>query len=244
MAWLYVPSRGSHFVPGLEDSSLGSSSPWESDTELSVTSSGTPTQRASSWRGWQTRPWIRLLSGTISNPSTADGSARQWILSLRGSRVSQQAQQESVRATETNAGSGLSLQTFFATRDRELFFWKTCVDSSNADSPRFSDRWPISGSMWSGECSKRPRLERRTSDPGCSFLPTPAASPYGSNRGGGAGRIGKIRLSLRGIFGGPENPEYIEWMMGLPTGWTDCDASGTPWFPSKPRSPSESSGGG
>lgn len=28
-------------------------------------------------------------------------------------------------------------------------------------------------------------------------------------------------------FTGPLNPEWVEWLMGFPQGWTDCDASGT-----------------
>ena len=53
------------------------------------------------------------------------------------------------------------------------------------------------------------------------YLPTPTASSYGSNQGGAAGRVGKKRKSLAGILGGPENPEFREWLMGFPIGWTD-----------------------
>ncbi len=34
-------------------------------------SNGKPTPQPLSWRGWKTRPWIRLLSGTTLEPSTA-----------------------------------------------------------------------------------------------------------------------------------------------------------------------------
>lgn len=37
--------------------------------------------------------------------------------------------------------------------------------------------------------------------------------------------------------GGLLNPEWVEWLMGYPPGWTDCEGSGTP---SCPRSPSTS----
>lgn len=59
---------------------------------------------------------------------------------------------------------------------------------------------------------------------GVSFLPTPVADdvhwrrkPY--KQGGRA-------LSL--MLGGPVNPEYAEWMMGFPVGWTDLEQSETP----------------
>lgn len=55
------------------------------------------------------------------------------------------------------------------------------------------------------------------------YLPTPTESSYGTNRGGGQGRTGKVRPSLAGILGGPENPEWREWLMGFPIGWSDSE---------------------
>jgi hypothetical protein len=70
-------------------------------------------------------------------------------------------------------------------------------------------------------------------------LPTLSALSYGSNRGGAAGRVGQVRLSLqtrdekglaprrsRGgpdlphVLGGALNPAFCEWLMGFPIGWT------------------------
>jgi DNA (cytosine-5)-methyltransferase 1 len=31
------------------------------------------------------------------------------------------------------------------------------------------------------------------------------------------------------------NPQWVEWLMGFPVGWTDCDASETPSFPKSPK---------
>ena len=39
-------------------------------------SSGTPRRRPLWWRGWKNRPWLGLLFGTISDPSTAERN--QW----------------------------------------------------------------------------------------------------------------------------------------------------------------------
>jgi hypothetical protein len=86
-------------------------------------------------------------------------------------------------------------------------------------------------------------------------LLTPSANDYGSNRGGIAGRTGKVRESLetmvrngrlptptardyKGPTGEPSkggrnlprdlgqrtrclSPRFVEWMMGLPPGWTE-----------------------
>ncbi len=86
------------------------------------------------------------------------------------------------------------------------------------------------------------------------LLPTPTANSYGTNRGGGAGRVGKVRPSLRGLVptltvkgnynragssaragdglatrigAGPLNPQWLEWLMGFPDGWTENAHSGT-----------------
>ena len=61
-----------------------------------------------------------------------------------------------------------------------------------------------------------------------SYWPTLTASSYGSCRGGGAGRTGRIRKSMSGLIGGPHHPGHAEQMMGFPVGWTDLGVSETP----------------
>ena len=43
------------------------------------------------------------------------------------------------------------------------------------------------------------------------------------------------RTAMRG--GGKLNPEWVEWLMGWPIGWTALDAQATEWFRNKPRRP-------
>jgi hypothetical protein len=33
---------------------------------------------------------------------------------------------------------------------------------------------------------------------------------------------------VRGDGGGSLNPNWVEWLMGYPVGWTDCEVSATP----------------
>lgn len=61
---------------------------------------------------------------------------------------------------------------------------------------------------------------RRLKDLLGRMLPTPTAQLYGSNRGGAAGRVGKVRPSLDSMTGGPWI-SLREWMMGWPIGWTE-----------------------
>ena len=97
MAWLYVP--------GLAASNSDSTSP-NPDIELWVSLSGKHVRRPRSWRGWLTRPWVTLLSGTTLPPSTADAGVDAWISSLRASRASRSASPGSSEESPTNATSG------------------------------------------------------------------------------------------------------------------------------------------
>ena len=47
--------------------------------------------------------------------------------------------------------------------------------------------------------------------------PTPVASDAGTDRGSSAG------WGLRNAVGGLLNPPWVEWLMGYPAGWTDCE---------------------
>lgn len=53
------------------------------------------------------------------------------------------------------------------------------------------------------------------------LLPTLSASSYGTNHGGAAGRVGPIRPPLRTLAGGPLCPQWCEWLMGFPEGYTE-----------------------
>lgn len=52
-------------------------------------------------------------------------------------------------------------------------------------------------------------------------------------------RNSRTGISINEALGGPANPEWIEWLMGFPTGWTDVDPSA---MPSSPPSESTSDG--
>lgn len=123
--------------------------------------------------------------------------------------------------------------------------------SGPKDLEQSSKGLPRSGSMRNGVVLARSKLVRHTGAIECgSLLPTLTAQEYGSNRGGAAGRSGKVRPSLRAMLptlratdatrggnptesavnhgdlrvGGPLNPVWAEWFMGFPIGWTGLDA--------------------
>jgi hypothetical protein len=61
--------------------------------------------------------------------------------------------------------------------------------------------------------------------------PTPAARDHKGvdkpNRQGGPSLPQAVRDDAP-AKGGSLNPTWVEWLMGFPTGWTDCDPSATP----------------
>lgn len=164
MAWLYVP--------GLEGWSSESGSPSEA-TAPSVTSSGKPTPRPLSWRGWKKRPWVALLYGTISQPSTAALGVASWISSLRDSLASRSAQPASSSGSTTSGGYGHSWSESLGKFGPDGSFSKTCLDLFGTDSDPSSVAWPSSGTMQSGACSARTASAPPMNGDGSSSWATP-----------------------------------------------------------------------
>lgn len=167
MVWL--------FVPGLAASNSDSGLPWDGDIELSVTSSGKPTPRRSSWRGWKTRSWIKHLSGTISQPSMASRGVEAWIASLQASPASRSPSPGNVRLKSIPAGSGRTSPELLGKWDRESSSWKM-FPVSGKSSMKSSAGWPISGSLRNGTAFRRPKRARVTFERGSSSWPTATAS--------------------------------------------------------------------
>lgn len=175
------------------------------------------------------------------------------------SLVSQSASLANGRAMTMRDGSGLSSRGLSVAFVPTLFSSRTCRACARSDCDTCWPTLPASGSMRSGVVSGRRMSGLRTFATASSFFPMPTAQSYGSNRGGEAGRVGKVRLSLESmarqgmwptptvkgnynraglskksgnglatVIGGPLNPPFVEWLMGYPIGWTDCELSGTP----------------
>lgn len=197
MTWIYVPSTCLPSVQESEDSTSGSESP-SPEPELYVTLSGKQQPRPLSWRGWRRRPWIRLLSGTTSTPSTAARGVERWISSLRASRAPRSPSPASEAGSKTTAGCGRPSSASFAKFNPDGSFSRTSLDLFQTDEPLdgSSVDWPRWGSMRNGVCSARKAWVPPTSGNGCSSsrggspwdrnsYPTPSATPYGTSQNEG-----------------------------------------------------------
>lgn len=83
---------------------------------------------------------------------------------------------------------------------------------------------PRAGMMRSGTVFQQQRLVRSTLGRGSGLLPTPLARDwmdrgarmnYSTRRNGRDGGP-----TLASALGGPSNPDFREWLMGFPIGWT------------------------
>jgi hypothetical protein len=245
--WLIPSSIRSRFAPESEDSSSASRPP--SHPVFWVTSSGTPTPRPSSWRGWRTRPWSRLLFGAATSPTSTQ--LRSWVESIScrlDSPASPGALQESGRARTTSAGSGPPSSGSSASASPATSSSRTFRDSIAMDSVSCFPTLPRSGSMRSGRISQRPTWERRTCESGSSFWATPNARDHkgqdlASRQGGDS-----LPAQVRRMAGATTSelavlsPRFVEALQGFPPGWTAFDALETPSSRNRPSSPSGSSG--
>jgi hypothetical protein len=187
--WLYVPSGAWRSAPEPAGSSWKFGSPSAPATALWPTLSGTPSPRPFSWRGWRTRPWIKLLSGTTWPPSTADRGVADWISSLPASPARPSAPPAAGGASRTTGGSGPTSPGWFAKQRHGSCSSSRCRDcwyqpqASLLDSGTFCETWPRSGSMRSGACYRRPPLAPATAGNGFGFWPTATAGNSRSSGG-------------------------------------------------------------
>lgn len=131
---------------------------------------------------------------------------------------------------------------------------RTSASFALVDWKRCSGNLLRSGMTRNGTVFPLPPLALITRGIASGLLPTPSASSYGSNQGGGAGRVGKVRHSLqsmakRGLWPTPTanrrsglqshgvnfvlgtlNPMWVAWFMGFPMNWlgTNFELLATP----------------
>ena len=189
MAWLYVP--------GLEDWNSDCDSSSESNIELCVTSSGKPTLRPLSWRGWKTRPWMKRLYGTILRPSMAGHGVISWIWLVWDCRASRIALRGSGMDTRITERFGRFSYEAFPNPNLERSSSKTSLHSLNTSNLSMMNYKDWVSSLRRPPSSPRKNVARRISaDDSLFLLPTPSASRCGTNHGGAAGRIGGSRPGL------------------------------------------------
>lgn len=171
------------------------------------------------------------------------------FLAASRARTSAQREQEQ-ESTASAADYGPIWHGSFAKFDREELKWKTAQCSLLGDSDEFLETWPRWGSMRNGASFLRPTPALPICANESGFWPTPKANDaekrgnfdLDNPRNGLAAAAKKYptpcardyrspgrRLERTGgkqgevlpqVVGGQLNPEWTEWLMGWPIGWT------------------------
>lgn len=142
------------------------------------------------------------------------------------------------------AVSGASSRASFARFDPSSSSWRTSPRSPLAVSERFSGTFPKRGTMLSGSLFEHTMSERlifesdSSSWRGTAHWPTPDASMGTGGRTGsrGASPTGrrpdgrKVQVTLNAAVArtdkGPISPDWVEVLMGFPSGWTSSTTDG------------------
>ena len=145
----------------------------------------------------------------------------------------------------TRDGSGPNMLVPFAYLDRDTLSWKTFQESLFKDLETFSGTWPSASMMRNGIIYLRPRLVPRTCVTGCGLWATPATGDAVGSTGGGQGRSLRTDVRMwptptadrysglqshgRNAILGQLNPDWEEWLMGYPLGWTRVEIPSGKW---------------
>ena len=127
--------------------------------------------------------------------------------------------------------SGESFSASFGRLSPDGSGWRTVQCSLLEDSPQSLRTLPRSGSMRSGTLYLRPTLAPGISVSGFGLLlPTLTVcgnyNAKGASPTSGDGLVTALKRMFPNLVGGPLNPDWCEWFMGFPMGWTASAALG------------------
>jgi hypothetical protein len=171
----------------------------------------------------------RSLFGMTSAPSTGHHGEDTSMSSAPGSHAHPSVSLESERLETQTRTCGLKPSASFAKYDPSTSCWRTyqaSLLSPTGTCTPYSDSWPRAGMTVDGIAYPRQPLVPIIKETASGLLPTITAQTYGTNQGGAAGRVGKVRMSLQSMAkqrGGHLSPSFVERMMNWPVGWTDLE---------------------
>lgn len=238
MSWLFSRALVAEF-------SEGTCSDGEPSAQLNVISTPHPF-----WHRDKTTDISRLSRFGLTYQLLTEDRGEELLKSFRAaSRVRTSAPQETTEAKDSKAYQAQSHPLGSTWRGLSVRFdlitslWRTANTLFDVALPLSSVTLPRWGMMRRGELWERMRSGQTTTvkDAG-SMLPTPTC--HNAKEGAYPAEFTRNTPTLGARLGGKPNPEYIEWMMGFPIGWTACVPLETHKFQAWQRShlkPSEES---
>jgi hypothetical protein len=141
---------------------------------------------------------------------------------------------------EQRAGYGLSTPESLASFDPATSSWRTSQGSLFGGLAEFSATWPTSGMTRNGTAYQQRTLARPSYVFVSGWWPTPLSTETGYRRES----FPQGGTSLSTAIGGTPNPEWVEWLMGFPIGFTDLALSGIRSFPKSQSGSDDASSSG
>ena len=220
MCWLYVPgSEASNSASDLPDPTRAASLTWR----------GKPMPPRLSLRAWRMGHSIRLLSGLTLPPSTLDRGVAAFIASLPATPASPTPRSAGRPALTTIDSSSIRSSGSWPSAGLVVSSGITSRGTPTGNSGHWSPHWRGWATALWREYSARPKPALRTDESGFSSWPTPLSRDWKDGTAEVV-RRGKVQKDTLGrALGGTPNPPWVEWLMGLPAGWTDCKSSATGW---------------
>ena len=207
----------------------------ESNIESSLTVRSKPMQLQTCLRKWKRDYWFRHLCTHLLLPSRRTCFEMQLTSSLAGIRASRLARQVSERESQTQDIFGQLFGDIHKQLDLLGSSLKMLKATSRLDSPASSAIWNKMVIEQRGEYSQRAKLARLTKESESASWPTPRASEYKDC--GPVGSKSQIHMDKRSYLcakvkeeskpTGLLNPDWTEWLMGVPIGWTELGSWGT-----------------
>lgn len=237
--------------------SAASTSPCKKMSGQSATSNGIGTARKSSRREPKKVGWMWLPSGMTSPPSTANPGEESATLCSGDSHV--RIFQWRVKVKEYEKGIevayGMRCSMPLALFDPLTSSWRTSQLLLDGDYAPFSEDWLKRGIIVDGRLYEHRILEPHIKEKdGSVWVVCPTAMNIVEVENPDKRiRVTKNeflrKMSLQKIEGSMNwsqwvlhkkylpTPMLCEYFMGFPKGWTDLNASVTPWFPCKEEQP-------
>ena len=182
-----------------------------------------------------------FLFGTTFQPSMAALGEASSISLPEGSPARISAPPEKAKELPESAQAfGLKCTESFAKFDQNTRLWKTLQCSLLEGLDEYSETWPPAGIMLHGWCWELPTLARTITENASgysheTYWPTPTChvvKETGAPCEKARNTPGLGTLAAVGLLGTPGklNPTWVEWLMGWPSGWTDCEPLETDKF--------------
>ena len=193
--------------------------------EQSLMSKSKPTRL----RTWQTRwkqgSFYPHLFGRILKPCQYSLFETKLTSLLAAIHVSPLVQQDSEKEQMIQGTCGLTLGDTSNQLDLFSASLKTSKDILVLDSEKSLATWKASVTKQRGEYSQRVKLAHLTKEKESTSWPTPTTSEqkYRLQGDSQASKCleAKARKGELSPVSGQLNPEWVEWLMGVPTGWTE-----------------------